>query len=266
MPRSLLIAYIVAVLPLVIRVNASKYNKPVCRQRSAQPSLVGQRCITDTEVYINKTGVQDQHHCMLLCMRHPTCQVINFNIAFRYCELGQGHCVTLEREDYFVTTHMSRNPCLKWVSNLDNDVYKNISFQRNIGSPVFLEVVRARTGQNKIPGKSPSSHRYMYYTWEGGEKALPKSECEYLTLSSECTISWVPHDSTSGSPLPTGAVIGGVLNDTPLYVARKTAVHLPGTPLHYSIGYYNNVDGLGHVPFGGKDVIYNEVELLLVRR
>ena len=54
-----LIAYIVVVLPLIIRANAYEYNKPVCRQWSAQPSLMGQRCITDTEVYISKTGVQD---------------------------------------------------------------------------------------------------------------------------------------------------------------------------------------------------------------
>ena len=109
MERAFPISYIAIAFALVITVNASENNKAVCRQQSAQPSLVGQRCITDTEVYINKTGVQDKQHCTLLCMRDPTCQVINFNIAGRFCELGRGPCVTLEREVDFATTPCPEN-------------------------------------------------------------------------------------------------------------------------------------------------------------
>ena len=49
MLRSSLITYMVAVLTLVVGVSTSENNKSVCRQLSAQPSLVGQRCITDTD-------------------------------------------------------------------------------------------------------------------------------------------------------------------------------------------------------------------------
>ena len=57
-------------LALAITVNASESKKSVCRQRSAQRSLVTRQCSTHTEVYINKTGVQDKHHTTLLCMRY----------------------------------------------------------------------------------------------------------------------------------------------------------------------------------------------------
>ena len=259
------ITYIAAMLPLIIRVDASEYNKPVCRQQSAQPSLVGQRCVTDTEVYTNKTGVQDQHHCTLLCMCDPTCQIINFNMTGRYCQLGRGPCVTLEREVTFVTLPMSRQPCLKWVPNIYKDVYEIISFEKITGSSVFITVARARIGRNKIPGKKTSGHSDVYYTSEGRERWLPESECEYLTLSPECTISWVPHDSTSGNPLPVATVNGGNLNGFPLYVARKFAEHRPGHPAAYCSGYYDNVNGLGHFPYDGLDTVYSEMELIVIQ-
>ena len=256
----------VIVLALISRMDAYENNKPVCRQRSAHPSLVGLRCTTDTEVYINKMGVQHNDHCTLLCMRDPTCQVINFNMTGRYCQLGRGPCMTLEREIDFVTTPISEQPCLKWAHNINKDVYVNISFEEITGSSVFITVARARIGRNKIPGKTASGHNAMYYTSEGREMWLPKSECEYLLLSPECTISWVRYDSTSGNPLSATAVIGGNLNDVPLYVARRSARHIPNNPVRYSSGYYDSVNGLGHFPFGGLDVAYNEVELLAIQK
>ena len=77
-------------------------------------------------------------------MRDPTCQVIDFNIAGRYCQLGLAPCVSLEREIDFVTTPMSRNPCLKWAPHVNNDVYEDISFESFPGSSVFLVVARVR--------------------------------------------------------------------------------------------------------------------------
>ena len=160
---------------------------------------------------------------------------------------------------------MSRKPCLKWTPNLNNDGYEDISFELFIGSSDSIFVGRARIGKNKIPGKGLSTRTTMYYSWEGRERGLPDSECEFLTLSPECSISWVPHDSTSGNPLPTGAVIGGNLNNVPVYFARKYAVHLPGDAMKYSSGYYDDETGLGHFPYGGLDIIHTEIDVLVVQ-
>ena len=266
MLRALLILMIVVEHLFVIRGNTFEIGKSVCQQRSSHPPQVGQRCITETEVYINKTNVQHQHHCTLLCMKNSVCQVANFNITGRYCLLGRAPCVSLEREIDLVTTFMSRQPCLKWVPDYmyNDDAYTTICFKVSDRQTNTLCVVRVRKGENKIPGKHALDGNSMYYSWEGREMALPKSNAEYLTISADCNINWVAHDSTSGKPLPVGAVIGGLLNNAPLYVARKSAVHTTGHPVRFCSGYYDNVKGLGHFPYDVRDVTYTQVEVLVV--
>ena len=124
MLRALLVPMIVEHL-FVIRGNAFEIGKSVCQQRSSHPHQMGQRCITETEVYINKTNVQHQHHCTLLCIKDPVCQIVNFNIAGRYCLLGLSPCLSLEREIDIITTFMTRQPCLKWVPDYmyNDDAY-----------------------------------------------------------------------------------------------------------------------------------------------
>ena len=58
------------------------------------------------------------------------------------------------------------------------------------------------------PGKLVLGEAHMIYSWEGRKLVSPKSNGEYLTLSADCIINWVPHDS--GNPLPAGVVIGGL--------------------------------------------------------
>ena len=259
----LFVTYI-AVLSLTLSGNASEATRPVCSQRYIQEPRVDQRCITDTEIYINKTDIRDQQHCTWLCIRDPNCQVTSYNSIGTYCLLGRGICVSLEEEVDFVTTAMqAKKPCFKWVTNYINDTYKPITFPKIKDPSDVLIVVRRRKEGNKIPGKWSLPSDEKYYSWEGKEVVFSEG-CETLILSPECTISWVPHDSTSGNPLPTGAVIGGHLNAIPLYVARKFAIFTAGHPAKHSSGYYDNIEGRGHLPYGGLDKVYTDIELLVV--
>ena len=253
---------------LALTVNASEVTKPGCQQRYMQAPHQGQRCITDTEIYINYTGIQRHHHCTWLCMRDQNCQVINFNSIGAYCLLSNGPCVSLEKEADFVTTSLAaKGPCSKWVENYENDTYKTITFPKGTNTSDLLIVVRGRVGNNKVPGKGSLNSGYKLISWEGQEMTTHFTyfPVEFLTISPECTISWVLHDSTSRNPLPAGAVIGGNLNDVPLYVARKSTVHMAGFPTMYSCGYYNNIDGRGHMPYGGLDLLYTDVEILVIQ-
>ena len=259
----ILIPYI-SVCLIALNVDASNVTKPVCRQQHTHSPQVGQRCITDTEVYVNRTG--HQHHCMLLCMRDLSCQAINFNILGGYCLLSQRPCISLEQNAEFVTRFLAmKPPCLKWVEHYASGVHRFISFPKANDSSQLLIIVRGRLGNNEIPGKMSSKRRVMYCSWEGEDIELNETQTEFLTVSSDCNISWISHDSTSGNPLPYRAVIGGHLNDIPLYVARKSAQHYPGHPTKYSAGYYDNVNGIGHFPYKGMDVVYNQVEVLVVQ-
>ena len=263
--RSILVTHIV-VLSLAPSDTAPEATKPVCRQRYIQRPLVNQRCITDTEIYINKTDILDQQHCTWLCMQDPNCQIINYNSMGAYCLHGQGPCVSLENEIDFVTTVMQvKQPCFKWVTSYEDDTYSTITFPKITGSSDLIMIVRVRKESSKIPGKKTLASDSIYYSWDGSEAYFTNClSCEYLTLSPECTISWVSHSSTSGNPLPTGAVIGGHLKGVPLYVARKFTAHFAGHPERYSSGYYDNIEGRGHIPYGRLDVIYTDIELLVV--
>ena len=259
----LLIPYISACL-IAPNVAASNVTKPVCRQRHIQSPQVGQRCITDTEVYINRTG--QQHHCMLLCIRDLSCQVINFNIFGSYCLLSQRPCVSLEQNAEFVTRFMAmKPPCLKWVEHYESGVHRFISFHKDDDPSDLLIVIRGSIGKHKIPGKMSSKRNVPFCSWKGEEIKLTGTQAEFLAVSADCNIGWISHDSTSGNSLPVQAVIGGHLNDIPLYVARKSAQYDPRRPPKYSAGYYDNVNGLGHFPYKGIDFVYNQVEVLVVQ-
>ena len=259
-----LLTHVVVVLALGVTVNSTETNKPVCRQEHILHPQRSKRCVTDSEVYINKTVLQ-QHHCTLLCMRDPGCQVINFDTKGGHCLLGHVPCLYIENDIDFITTPMTmRKPCLKWASDIGNALYNDIlSTQTDGSSP--LQVARCNRENNKIPGKRAVRNGKYYYPWKGLEfYARDASGCEILLLSSECNIRWIPHDSTSSDPIPHGAVIGGQLNDIFLYVARKYAVHHTLHRPRYSVGYYDNINELGHVPYDKSDVVYNQVELLVV--
>ena len=266
-PHTIWIAYMV-LYPLANTVNTSEVTKRACHQRHIQAPQQGHRCFTNTELCINKTGIQRQHHCTWLCMQDQICQVINFNSIGGYCLLGQGPCVSLERVVGFVTTSFSaKEPCLKWEQDYANDPYKPITFPKATDQSDLLILVRGIEGNNKIPGKGYLRSGYWYYSWQGNLKNFwfTEGQREFFTISTQCTTSWVPHDATSGNRLPTGAVIGGNLNGVPLYVARELTAHMTGHPEIHCPGYFNNIEGRGHMPYHVYDLVYKDVELLVIQ-
>ena len=239
---------------------AAEVSKAICPQRHIQSPLIGQRCVTDDEIYIKKTVERPQ--CMFLCLRDPNCQVINFNITGSYCLLGQRSCTSLDNDTGFVTTLMAmRKPCLKWESDLHNGINNAVP----ITDSSSVVVVRGNKEGNKIPGKWSTDRIYINYPWNGQEASPLKDQAELLIVSPKCTISWVSHDSTSGNLLPAGAVVGGHLDGIPLYVARKYAVFMSGHSPTFAAGYYDNVKGLGHFPYGGLDRVYDDAEIMVVQ-
>ena len=140
------------VLQIVLFVDSSVVSKAVCRQRQIQPPEGGQRCVSDTEVYINTTGAR--HHCMWLCMQDPNCQVINFNIIGSYCLIGERPCISVENDTDFVTTIMSmKKPSLKWITSHDGNEDNLISFLQAPDLTTYISIARCIIGNNKIPGK-----------------------------------------------------------------------------------------------------------------
>ena len=252
----------IIVLQMVLIVNASDVTKLVCHQRRIQPTEMAQRCVSDTEVYINTTGAR--HHCMWLCMRDPNCQEINFNIIGSYCLIGERPCISMENDAGFVTTIMSmKKPSLKLVTSYDGNEDNLISFLQAPDLTSFISVARCIIGNNKIPGKMAMHTGAIFCSW-ANTKWRCEDQIENLILSPEYSISWVPYDSSSRNPLPVGIVIGGQLNGVPLYVARKYDPFLDGFPSSYASGYCNHKSGLSHFGYRRQSFTFQAMEVLVV--
>ena len=154
--RTMRMAFTV-LLRLVIDMYAFEVNKPVCRHIYIQPPQAGHRCITDTQICINKTDVRDQQHCTWLCLRDPNCGVVNYNNTGVYCLLGHGPCVSLEKEDGFVTTALqAKSPCLKWPASYKDDTYSSITYPMSIDISDSLNIVGAELETTEYPVKGGS--------------------------------------------------------------------------------------------------------------
>ena len=227
---------------------------------------MGQRCITDTEVYRNHTDVP-QERCMWHCLQNISCTVINYNMVDSYCLLGQGPCVSLEHENDFVTIPMTtQEPCMTWIRqdsmppSLD-DFSDIVMYQVHTNPNNIIVVARAIIDSAKIPGKFHTDEGR--FALNGQVVEFSSGNYEILRISPECDISWVNYGPVSGNTLIDGAVIGGYQNGHPLYVARKGDTH-SGDSYRYAAGYYDAIDMVGVVTYGTSVLPFTEMEILVV--
>ena len=91
----------------------------------------------------------------------------------------------------------------------------------------FIETksVKCYTGRrphqdNMLVGKVTNT----FYTIDPSNSlVISGGSYEQLVVNPTCQVTWVPHNANSGQPLPSDALIGGVLSvtNTPLYVVRQ---------------------------------------------
>ena len=257
----------VIILFLPNRLNTSTVTGPSCQQIHMRLPLMGQRCITDNEVYRNYTTVP-QERCMWHCLRNISCKVVNYNVVDSYCLVGHAPCVSLEPENDFVTIPITmQDPCMIWVGQDAippslNDISDVVSYPVESDPGNSIVVARTILDMAKIPGKFYNTKGY--FSWNGQVLEFDAGKYEVLIVSPRCDISWVNYDHGSGNALPDGAVIGGYQNGHLLYVARKHAGHM-GQSARYAAGYYDNIDGNGEVIYGPDVLTYSEMEILVVR-
>ena len=256
----------VIILFLPNRLNTSAVAGPSCQQIYMKPPLMGQRCITDNEVYRNHTNAP-QERCIWHCLGNISCQVINYNVVDSYCLVGHAPCVSLEPEIDFVTIPITmQDPCMMWVRQdiippSLNDISDVVKYPVESDPGNSIVVARAILDMAKIPGKFHNTKGY--FSWNGQVSEFSAGNYEVLIVSPRCDISWMNYNPDSGNAVPDGVVIGGYQNGHLLYVARKHAGHL-GHSARYAAGYYDNKHGNGEVTYGADVLIYSEVEILVV--
>ena len=264
----------ITVLLIVFLINNMKVSAVTgesCQQIYMWEPRIGQRCVTDNEIYENHTTIP-QEHCMWHCLRNISCKVINYNMVESYCRLGHQPCVSLEPERNFVTILITmQEPCVTWVRQdafpppLDN-ISHTVSYTvQPDGSQPDKKIVIARAilDSAKIPGKVHMPKNLGQFAMNGQVSDFSPGNYEMLTVFPRCNISWVNYDPNSINSFPDGAVIAGYQNGRPLYVARKGDTH-SGQSYRYAAGYYDNISMEGAVTYGTDVFTFSEMEIFVV--
>ena len=231
-----------------------------CQQINMRPWRMGQRCMTDAEVYRNHTDVP-QERCMWHCLRDLSCKVIDYNLVGSYCLLGHGPCASLQPDNDFVTTPMTmKMPCMTWVHQdavPPTDTINVYSF--HIKPDQTAMIGRAIVSSERIPGRYQPVSRGGFYSLDGRFIWFSAGEYELLAVSSRYNITWVSYNSLSGNSLPRESVIGGSRNGDLLYVARYLNENNA-----YVTGYYSARDRELQVAHSGGVSTSTVMELLVV--
>ena len=186
------------------------------------------------------------HHCTLACMQNHECQAFIYDKTRELCMILNAPC--LWTQPY--TDHIygiSKPPCFSWEQHT-----KDYPFYWYYEGSLRSYIGRLLHGGDMLVGKVTAG----FFTVDPTTFLLVSSgSYEKLVVDSSCKVTWVPHDSDSGQPIPFNAVIGGVLSttNTPLYVTRQLqgATHI--------VGYYNplNKHASGATQISGRGASIN---------
>ena len=231
----------------------------ICHYKHTGPALVGFRCVTESEVYTNITGIIQPRMCTYHCIRRNDCSVVNYNFEQNTCHLSNDDCVVLEADDSFQVNYLGtryRSECLQW---LPSSAFNNIS---TVSSPICHQthttcyVGRMVSPPNVLPGKY-LHERNTIYTLLGGN-SLSSGTSELLNVHTGCQVTWLPF--SAGDTLPMGAVEGGFVasSGATLYVIRWPADQFT------VFGYYDPHTAKGYLPYlAGVNLDHMELLVLL---
>ena len=230
-----------------------------CRTSYIHQARQGYRCLSPIDIFYNVSAVA-YPQCIWHCLRRNNCLMLLYNTHF-YCFLASDSCQEAEHDDsvtmtYFGLPHNDNNGghvCLQWTTN-EGDWPQNLLVVNDNANGNDYAVARLIIGDILLPGayrngKTKSTMGGTRRSSNGGE---------YLLVHPVCFVMWVVWDSTSGSDLPTVAIVGGHLaNGVPLYIAKGWT-----KPSLMKIGYYNPETFRGHF-WAESEYLLTEMSLLV---
>ena len=213
-----------------------------CRSSHLSGTLNGYHCTNDNDTIMD-IAVTEQRQCLLLCMRHVDCMVLEFSEGQKQCRLANELCYEAEERADIKMTALGppRLGCIEWRSNSETLPLNLLVRVNEVGGSGHDKVLgRLLNGGLLLPGFSSATAGAITSTYNS--QACSSETGEFLVVSPGCPILWVPWSGTPGADLPTGALVGGHLDDaTHLYVAKAWVADQA-----FRLGYYNPVTGLGY--------------------
>ena len=181
--------------------------------------LQGRYCVT--EGYVNKTNIMEHHRCKFLCVTSPeTCAAASYNTAGRYCILVKESCWEPEQDPSFIYTQLQPRLCnLIWVP-YDYYAIPHSAVTCSDCSCASCRIVgRVQDDADLLIGYGYAIN-YVSVRRPDMSHFYGPDGAEVLTLQDpNCTGQWQSVDPTD--PLPEGAVQGGHIGGSPLYVGHN---------------------------------------------
>ena len=240
-PKDMFMKSVFIVLHLVV----SQDPVHACRKSYLQQARQGYMCLSSNDIFYNASTTA-YPQCLWHCVRRTNCLMLMYNTQHHYCLLANDSCKEAELDDSVIMTYLGPlsndsdnggHVCIQWKRN-EGDWPQNLVVINDIKKADDYAVARVSVGDFLLPGA------YRNGNTKSAMDGIRQSSYagEYLLVHPACLVMWVSWDSTSGSHLPTGAIVGGHLaNGSPLYIAKGWAKLDT-----MKIGYYNPVTSRGH--------------------
>ena len=208
-----------------------------------RPALLGYRCLTDSEVYDNITGVLP-YTCVHRCVKRNNCSIVNYNIQENICHMNNDACILLIADVSFQVNYLTNtypSECLEWAAESDFDKITPVGVSNAGYHAVYVS--RLRWLSHVLPGKYIRSQHTVWAGLNG--VGVSGTDFEILAVRPGCQVTWMPFHA--GDTLPAGAVKGGYLStvNSPVFVVRGLTsypfvIHVPG--------YFDPMADLGYLP------------------
>ena len=211
-------------VPILMR---QSWGLTSCTSTSVAPPTDGMAC---QPFDFRNVSAATRHHCSLACVPNNNCRALIYDATQHVCMLLTETCMLLHPYPGYVY-HNVRITCTTWEAEAgsENGFFYHDGFK-------LSGVARTSRDGDIVVGRT---HSRFYGISSGGESFMSGS-FERLVVDPSCDVTWVSHDSSTGQPLPTGALIGGIVTttNTPLYVVRSDVQgYMPS-------GYFNPLNNL----------------------
>ena len=201
------------------------------------------------------------HECRYVCLQSPTCRAYNYNLTEGTCTKFTLPCPQAFSDqvmEFVVFSETPVNQCYEWVPYSPGGPLDKRMIASH--SPWYV-VARLQVSGNDVVSYYIMNQGHCYGTLRGTSYSTKQGgyRCELLRVVESCTIFWIPY--TAGNPLPSRAVIGGVMTngDVP-YVVKFDIVH-NGNMVILS-AYY--IEGAAHAITDYAGTRYSETMMMMV--
>ena len=232
-------------------------TEQVCVNYIAQKPLDGYHCPVDGRTI--KLSQVTSNMCSHYCVTLSQCHIVSYDANRHLCLVHDSLCIEMvrDKEQVFssVMFYMSpRRGCISWLPYQGNTPEGERLVCRHSSKRRYI-AIRLHYNNEILPGRFADHSTLLklvsHVNGLTGIETSPTSSMDYLVVSEECSIAWVPYKA--GDQMPPRAVVGGrKSHGGPLFVVSLWLSRGSYKPI-YAYGHYDPDSQLGYGFNSGPD-------------